>query len=293
MNKTDYQKSATEARKAVLGLIHKAQVSHIASNFSCIDLLTVLFEKADLSRDKILFSKGWVAASAYYFLAQKGILDWEKVKKGYCDGRNKYIGLVEPGTPGIHFAGGSMGYGLPAGVGFALAKKLQHKAPKNSTKGEVEAWLGKTGKVYVLMSDGEMDCGTTWESALIANHHGLDNLVVIVDNNGFQATGRKEDVLTMWPMGISNKWEAFGWHSLVINGHDYEEIRKALFPVGEGHLNENKFFQAQERKPLVIVAHTIKGKGVSFMEKEGLRWHYQNIDDEHYKLALAELIDVS
>src|SRR3989344_699176 len=159
-----YKETAREARLKVLELIWKAQTSHIGSNFSCIDLLTVIFEKADLGKDKIILSKGWAAASLYYFWREKGRIT-EQELNSYCQPKSKFIGLAEPIIPEICAAGGSMGFGLPFGIGFALAKKLKKEK----------------GRVFVVMSDGEMQTGTTWESAMIASHHKLDNLCVIID----------------------------------------------------------------------------------------------------------------
>ncbi|MCH8986609.1 transketolase, partial [Patescibacteria group bacterium] len=154
-------------------------------------------------------------------------------------------------------AGGAMGHGLPMGLGMALgAKRAQ------------ENW-----KTYVLMSDGEMDSGTTWESALLAAHHELDNLTVIVDYNKWQALGRTNEVLNIEPLG--DKWKAFGWEVLEIDGHDYKQIEKSL--------NHKPI-----KKPLIIIANTIKGKGVSEMEDK-LEWHYRNIPDDVYERAMQEL----
>ena len=141
MTENEYKKIANDARKKVLEMIYRAQSSHIGSNFSCIDILSVLFGRMDLKKDKFIASKGWVAASVYYFLAQKGVIPAADLER-YCQpGEEEYIGLVEPrGVFGMEFAGGSMGYGLPAGVGFALAKKLNREE----------------GNIHVLMSDGEM-----------------------------------------------------------------------------------------------------------------------------------------
>src|SRR3989344_1116289 len=150
---TDYQTIARAARKRVLEMVYKAQSSHIGSNFSSIDILAVLFEKMDMKKDKFIASKGWVAASVYYFLAEKGIIPKEDLERYCLPDEKEYIGLVEPHHKfGLEFAGGSMGYGLPGGVGFALAKKLNNES----------------GKIHVLMSDGEMKIGTTWEVILIA-----------------------------------------------------------------------------------------------------------------------------
>lgn len=278
---TNYKEIAREARKAVIGLIYKAQTSHVGSNLSAIDLLTVLYDKANLDknlspdRDRIIISKGWIAASVYYFLAQKGILDWQEVYDGYCDGKSKYIGLVEPYVRGIEVAGGAMGHGLPMGVGMALGAKRSNKF-----------W-----HTFVLMSDGEMDCGTTWESALLAAHHKLDNLTVIVDYNKIQATGNTNEILNIEP--LVKKWESFGWNLIGspdneqkdIDGHNFKEIECAL-DIAKSYSNTDQFNGSH--KPSIIIANTIKGKGVSFMENK-LLYHYKNLSDDEYKRALEEL----
>jgi len=259
-----YKKLANETRKTVLRLIYQAQTSHIGSNFSCIDILTVLYSIANIDkdlkedRDRIVVSKGWVAATVYALLAEKGIIPKEDLET-YCESGSKYIGLLEPCVRGIEAAGGSMGFGLPFGVGFALAKKLKKEK----------------GKAFILMSDGEMETGTTWESALIAFHHKLDNLSVIVDANEFQAMGKVKEILNVEP--LKDKWEAFGWEVREINGHNFEEIEKALTSP-----------PLQKEKPTVIIAKTIKGKGVSFMEGINL-YHYKAPSDEEYRRALKEL----
>src|SRR4030043_341273 len=238
-NLVNYKKIALEARKTVLRLIYQAQTSHVGSNLSAIDILTVIYSIANIDkdlkedRDRIVISKGWVAASVYYFLAKKGIIPKEDLET-YCKNGSKYIGLVESNVRGIEAAGGSMGFGLPFGVGFALAKKLKKEK----------------GKAFVLMSDGEMQIGTTWESALISAQHKLDNLFVIIDFNGLQAMGKVEEILNIEP--LKEKWEAFGWEVREIDGHNFEEIEKSLTPPSE--------------RPVAVVAKTIKGKGVSFME---------------------------
>lgn len=245
-----YEQTAKEARIKVLELIHKAQTSHIGSNFSCIDILTVLFDKIDLDKDVFVLSAGWKAASLYYFLWKKGRITEEQLNS-YCMEGSDFIGLAEPIIPEIKIAGGSMGLGLPGAVGIAMAKKLK----------------GEGGKVYVLMSDGELNIGTTWESALIASHHKLDNLVVVVDMNGWQAMGATKDVLDSY-------FPARDWDYDMVDGHDHGVI-------------ENRLSKKHER-PLVIFAHTTKGKGVSFMQNDNL-WHYWHIDDDTYQKAIAEL----
>lgn len=254
----NYQHEALQARKKVLEMIYKGQSSHIGSNFSCIDILTVLFDVADFGKDRIIISKGWVAASVYYFLAQKGIIPKEDLDT-YCQEGSKYIGLTEPGIPGIEFAGGSMGMGLGAAVGFALAKKIKKEE----------------GKVYVLMSDGEIQCGTTWESAMIAHQHELDNLIVIVDNNGLQAMGETRKILNIEP--LMEKWKAFQWEVRSTNGHMHDMIARAL-----------DYPPMYRRWPKIVLASTIKGKGVPWMENVNL-YHYKNLTEEEYTRALESL----
>jgi len=264
MNSLDYKRIALDARKTVLRLIYEAQTSHIGSNFSSLDILAVLYEIADIDRDlkedrdRIVVSKGWVAASIYYFLARKGIISKEDLES-YCKEGSKYIGLTEPTVRGVEAAGGSMGFGMPFGVGFALAKKIK----------------GEKGRAFILMSDGEMQIGSTWESALLGAHHKLGNLVVIVDFNGLQAMGKVREILDIEP--LKNKWEAFGWEVREIDGHNFEEIEKALAgsPTERG-------------KPIVIIARTVKGKGVSFMEGDNL-YHYKAPSEDEYQKALKEL----
>lgn len=260
----DYKEIAKQARLKVLSMIHKAGTSHIGSNFSCIDIAAVLFSRANIDgdlkpdRDRVIFSKGWAAATNYYFLAEKGVIPKADLDT-YCMPGSKYLGLVEPGIRGIEVATGSMGHGLPVGVGMALAAKRS----------------GENYKVYVLMSDGEMNCGTTWESALLAAHHNLDNLIVVVDCNGFQAMGTTREVLNTEP--LAQKWQAFGWETDELDGHNHKDIRDAL-----------DFSLDMRREPLVIIATTTKGKGVSFMENK-LEWHYKNVSDEDFEKAKAEL----
>ena len=258
----DHKKVANQVRRKVLKMIYDAQASHIGSNLSCIDLLTVLYENINLdsdllpNRDRVIFSKGWAAATAYVFLERKGLVSKEELDSF---GTGKLLGLVEKGARGVEASTGSMGHGLPIGAGMALGAKRSN-----------EKW-----KTYILMSDGEMDCGTTWESALIAAHHGLSNLVVIIDYNKLQAMGATNEILGIEPLRA--KWASFGWEVREVNGHDHKKIEQCL-----------TYPPLYRSKPLVIIADTIKGKGVSFMENK-VEWHYKNISKEEYKLACEEL----
>jgi transketolase len=248
----NYTAIAKEARLTVLRLIYEAQTSHIGSNFSAIDILTVLFSKIDLNKDKLILSAGWKAAALYFFLWKAGKITEDELNS-YCKDGSEFIGLAEPIIPEIPFSGGSMGLGFPAAVGFALAKKLK----------------GESGHIYCLMSDGELQSGTTWEAALIAAQHKLSNLTVIVDWNGWQAMGRNEDILKA-------KFPMDGWQKRIVEGHDFEEM-------------EQVFSLKAKECPRVIIAHTTKGKGVSFMENENI-FHYRAPNEDEYKLAKTELV---
>lgn len=241
------EQKAKEARLKVLEMVHKAKSSHIGSNFSVIDILTVLFDKVDTEKDKVILSAGWKAASFYYFLSKAGYFPEEWLDTYNQEG-SKLIGLTEPGVPGVLFAGGSMQMGLPAAVGFALSKKMK----------------GEEGIVYCIMSDGEMAGGMVWESIWIANHHKLNNLVIIVDNNGLQAMGSTRDILNVPFVKTS------------IDGHNYKAIRNAL----------NRAIETKEA--FILVANTTKGKGVSFMENNNL-YHYKDLSNEEYQKAKDEL----
>ena len=250
-----YAEIARQSRLKCLELVYRAQTSHIGSLFSCADIMAVLFEKIDLDRDKFVLSAGWKAAMLYYHLWRKGRITEEELDS-YCMPGSKWIGLSEPIHPDIPIAGGSMGLGLPGAVGLALAKKLK----------------GEEGRAYVLMSDGELQCGTTWESIQIAAQHKLNNLTVFIDENGLQAMGKTEEILkTHFPCGGH-------WDYSYPNGHDYSDIEVAL----------REDWVRYPEKPRIIVCKTTKGKGVSFMENNNL-YHYKQLSDDEYKRAKAEL----
>lgn len=246
---------ARASRIKVLELVHRAQTSHIGSLFSCADILAVLFNRIDFKKDVFVAGKSWAAALVYYHLWRRGRITEEQLNS-YCKDGSPFIGLLEAVTPDVPFGIGSMGTGLPAAVGFALAKKLK----------------GEEGTVYCLMSDGEMQIGTTWESALIAAHHKLDNLVVVVDVNDWQAMNRTQDVLDLSNLGLM--WQSFGWETHVTDGHSYEWLEKNLARLSN--------------RPIVLLANTVKGKGVSFFEDDN-KWHYKSPNQDEYEAALQEL----
>lgn len=234
-------------------MVHKARTSHIASNFSVIDIATVLYSNLK-DGDEVVWSKGWAAATIYYFLARQGKIPMEDLDKFPNE---PYLGLAETTVPGVLVNGGSVGHGPSVAVGMALGKKRS----------------GEKGTVYCIMSDGELNEGSVWEAAMVAAHHKLDNLVFIVDKNGWQAMGKTEDVCNV---DAQKAFQGFGWGAVKCSGHDYIQIETHLDTPPDG-------------SPLCIIADTIKGKGVSFME-DHLLYHYKDIDDETYAKALAELI---
>lgn len=248
----DYKKLAAEARKTVLTLIHKAQTSHIASNFSVIDIATVLYENLK-PEDRVVWSKGWAAATIYYFLHKQGKITRQQLE---TFPKIPFIGLAEVSVPGVLVNGGSMGQGLGVAIGMAIARKRE----------------GKPGTIYCIMSDGEMQEGTTWEGALVAGQHKLDNLVVLIDYNKWTAMGRTKDVADLEP--FEDKWRAFKWDATTVDGHDYSAIENSL--------------SIKHDKPLMIIADTIKGKGVKEFEDKIL-FHYAYVDEPTYKRAMEEL----
>ena len=254
--KSNYQQIALDARKKVLSLIYKAQTSHIGSNFSVIDIMTVLFENINLVKDKVILSKGWAAASLYYFLWRKGKIS-KKQLDSYCMPGSRFIGLAEPIISDIPFSGGSVGMGIPAGVGFAISKKLKED----------------DGIINVIESDGGLNVGMVWESALIASHHKLNNLVVWIDNNSLQAMGESQKLLKT--ENIENKFKSFGWHTQRINGHSFNEILKAYKSISFS-------------KPNVIIADTVKGHPITFMLNNNF-FHYARLTNKMYRYAKKEI----
>jgi len=246
---------AKKIRKRVIELLYKHKAAHLGSCMSCIEILVALYFKIMRPEDKFLLSKGWAAAALYSVLAEKGIIDWDDLYENYYELGSKYWGLVHHTVPGIEHSFGSAGHGLPVAIGMALADRNR--------------------KVFVLMSDGEMDCGTTWESALFAPHHKLDNLVVLADYNKLQAFGRTNKVLNLEP--LVQKWKVFNWDVYEIDGHNFPQLLKVL-----------KLAIEKKGKPHIIICHTVKGKGISFAENK-LEWHYFNLTPELYEKAKREL----
>ena len=265
---TDCKALSNRIRAHVLRMTHRARSSHVASSLSMADLLAVLYgrilriDQANPEwprRDRFILSKGHGGAAVYAVLAERGFLPKKWLDTYYLDGSKLTGHITHHGIPGVEASTGSLGHGLPIGCGMALAGK-QAKPPH---------------RVFALLSDGECQEGSTWEAALFAAHHRLDNLVAIVDYNKFQATGKVEEILNLEP--LAGKWQAFGWVVQQIDGHDFGQIEKALSSI-----------PFKTGQPSCIIAHTVKGKGISFMEGQ-IAWHYQPPDDEQLRQALAEL----
>lgn len=263
-----YKRIAREIRKKIVKMIFNSQTSHIGSALSCVDILAVLYynilaidpeNPQDPGRDRFILSKGHAASALYATLAQRGFFP-EEVLKEYCIDGGRLPGHSTMGSvPGVEVSTGSLGHGLPMGIGMALAAK--HNG----------GWY----RIFVLLSDGECDEGSTWEGAMFASHHKLDNLVAIVDYNKLQAFGRIKEVVDLEP--LRDKWVAFGWAVKEIDGHNFAQIEEAL--------HKTPF---EKNKPSMIIAHTIKGKGVSFMENQ-IAWHYKSPNQEQLEMALKEL----
>ena len=259
---------ATKIRAQVLKMTHRAKSSHVGSSLSIADVLAVLYgnilninpkEPNWAERDRLILSKGHACAGLYAVLAEVGYFPLENLETYYQNGSYLAGHITHTSVPGVEVSTGSLGHGLPIACGMALAGKQD----------------AKNYRVFTILSDGECDEGSVWEAVLFAPHHHLDNLIAIVDYNKIQSIGRVEEVLDLEP--FADKWKAFGWSVREIDGHNLEEIYQTL-----------KNLPFKSGGPSCIIAHTVKGKGVSFMEDK-LAWHYQQPDGEQLKLALSEL----
>lgn len=263
------EKIALKSRISCLQMVASAKAAHLGSSLSVIDIISVLFgQEANVSRnnpdelisDQVIISKGHAAAGTYAVLAHSGFFEVELLDS-YCQNGSLLGGHVTYGkVPGIPFSTGSLGHGLPLGLGLALARKR----------------AGINSFVYVVMSDGECDEGTTWESALIANQFEIGNLIVLIDRNRQQSFGDTEETIKLEP--FEGKWKSFGWSVKEVDGHKHSDIAASI--------RDTK--QTQGDKPSVIVCNTVKGKGVSFMENQVV-WHYRPPTAEQLSQALNEL----
>jgi transketolase len=260
--------TANEIRKSIIKAVHSAKSGHPGGSLSAVDILTYLYfeemnidpadpKKAD--RDRFVLSKGHAAPGYYSTLAERGYFPKEDLITLRKIGSHLQGHPCMAHTPGIDMATGSLGQGISAAVGMALAAKLR----------------GDDYRVYTLLGDGEIQEGQVWEASMFAGHRKLDNLVVIVDNNGLQIDGNIDDVCSPYP--IPEKFKAFNFNVIEIDGHDFDQIADAFAQA-----------KACKGKPTAIIAKTVKGKGVSFMENQA-SWHGSAPNDEQAEVALKDL----
>lgn len=264
----DLDRVAREIRLKLLEMSHRAQTGHLGGSLSCVDILVAAYWHAlkidpaipdHPDRDRLIFSKGHAISALYAVLAKRGFFP-ERDLEFFNDEGGDYPEQPSPRcAPGVEWATGSLGHGLGVGIGMALAAKL----------------LGKAYRVYVVMSDGECQEGSVWESAMFAPKHHLNNLKVIVDFNKWQATGRSCEIMAMEP--LSEKFASFGWRATEIPGHDLDSITVALTDWDES-----------DPRPTAIIAHTIKGYGISFIQDDN-NWHYRSPSKEEVHKARVEL----
>lgn len=260
----DTRTLAKTIRIDTLEMVHRANASHVGSCLSMADILAVLYgrilkhkpaEPKWAGRDMVFLSKGHACAIMYALLAELGYFE-KSLLETYGQNGTLLQGHLSHHVPGVELSTGSLGHGLPVACGVALAA-LREKTARNT---------------YAILSDGELDEGSNWEAILFAGHHKLKNLTAIVDYNKIQSFGSVEEVLALEP--LADKWRACHWEVIEIDGHDHAALEKA--------------FAQSAQKPKAIIAHTIKGKGVSFMEG-ALAWHYKSPNEEQLEQALKEL----
>lgn len=254
-----------EIKQTMLKMVHKAQVSHIGAGLSIVDILYTLYFKVaninvnnikDPNRDIVILSKGHSSVALYSVLYHRGFLEKSLVDNYSIDGGSLPCHIDKEKSPFLELSTGSLGHGLSVATGMALAKKINNNQ----------------GQVYCICGDGEMNEGSVWEAVMFSNTYKLDNLTLIVDFNNYQAFGPTNSVINQ--NNLEERLKAFGFDTHTIDGHNFEQIEKALTYRGD--------------KPIAIIANTIKGKGVSFMENT-LEWHYKSPNDVQLEMALREI----
>jgi len=263
---------AHRIRRHVVEMTSAGKSSHVGSCLSIADICAVLYgdvlnvdpeNPRHPDRDRLILSKGHAGAAIYASLAERGFLPRQMLRQHYQNGSILSGHVSHKGVPGVELSTGSLGHGLGVGVGIAKAAKAR----------------GASHRVFVLLSDGECDEGSNWEAILFAGHHRLDNLVAIIDYNKIQSLAPVEETLGLEPFG--EKWRSFGWATLEADGHDHEALKAAFAEAGETH-----------DQPTVVICHTTKGNGVSFMENTVL-WHYRTPQGEEFDSAIAELTELA
>lgn len=264
----DTQALALRLRRHVVRMCAASGASHVGSCLSVADILAVLYGEVLCvdpaspqwpGRDRFILSKGHAGACVYAALAEQGFLGLEALDRHYRNGSNLSGHVSHKGVPGVEVSTGSLGHGLGLGVGMAMQLRRR----------------GGPQRVYVVLSDGECDEGSNWEAILFAAHHRLANLCAVVDYNKLQGLSRVEDAIGLEP--LADKWRAFGWAVAEIDGHDHTALRNAFTAAA-----------TTTDAPTCLIAHTVKGRGVSFMENEVL-WHYRSPQGEELAAALREL----
>ena len=267
-NQIDTRAMALAIRRHAVQMTHLGKSSHVGSVLSLADILAVLYGRVMAvdptdprwaDRDRFILSKGHAGAGVYAALAERGFLPREQLKTHYQNGSKLSGHVSHKGVPGVEFSTGSLGHGLSVGTGMALAAKR----------------AGRDNRVYVLLSDGECDEGSNWEAIMFAANHKPDTLVVAVDYNKIQSLDLVSNTLALEP--FADKWRAFGWHVAEVDGHDHDALLAALDVPAGGR-----------GQPSVVICHTTKGKGVSFMENQVL-WHYRTPQGDEYLDARTEL----
>lgn len=270
VEKIDYlRKTAFDIRKIVLEMCIRAGTGHVTSSFSCVELLVALYHAGILhydasnpkwdGRDRFILSKGQASPLLYAILANAGFFPKDELDR-FCQADGIFGVHLQNDVPGVEVTTGSLGHGLGIADGLALAAKMDKKS-----------YL-----TFALLGDGECHEGSVWEAAMFAGHHGLNNLIAIVDRNQLCVMGSTEEIVRLSP--IDKKWESFGWEATTINGHDFKEILRAFAAARS----------KKRSKPFVIIANTVKGKGIPFMENQPL-WHGIAPKGEDAKRAKAEL----
>jgi transketolase len=268
----ELERIARQIRFKLVQMSHAAGTPHLGSALSCVDILVAAYWRvlrldpqrpSDPLRDRFILSKGHAATALYATLAHRGFFPLSLLDT-FAQHRSPLAEQPSPNcAPGVELATGSLGHGLPVGVGMALAGKIQRH----------------DYRVFVVMSDGECNEGSVWEAAMFAPNHSLDRLAVIIDYNKWQATGRSNEIMAL--ASLARKWEAFGWSSCEVDGHDLSALSQAMSRVPDG-----------TGKPVAVIAHTIKGKGVSFMEDDN-NWHYRVPKADEVEAARRELFKTS
>ena len=265
---TNSKELATQIRKDVFSMLNKGQASHVGGCLSCLDIVSVLYQEIlnikpnkpkSPNRDRFILSKGHTGAVVFATLANKGFFPKSWLDT-FCENESKIPGHIDShGILGVELSTGSLGHGLSVGVGMAISLKYR------KTK----------ANVIILLSDGEMNTGSTWEAVMFASHHKLNNIISVVDKNKIQSFGRTKEIIDLDPLG--RKWKSFGWKVYEVDGHNHKKLKETFLRA-----------KKSRTKPVVIICDTVKGKGIKDMEDK-LISHYRPPTDEETKTIMEEI----